>query len=772
MADAGAWRDAGLLLAALLAVLWLPGAVLGRLAGLGRDGLEREALAVGLSIALWPLAMLWFRAAGLSWTVLVTRALVLGLALMLVALVIGGARRAGAGQTGWRRASLANAVVVILTCAAAVGSWWHARELVAAPWVDGYHHTLITQLILEQRGLPDSFAPYLAVERFYYHFGFHSLAATVALVSGLGVTQAVLWTGQALCVLTVPAIYLVGRRLVTWPLAAALAAALPAGLYWFPAYYLSWGRFTQLAGLVLLPVAGVLAFAPLLPGLADRRRRAAAVVPGALAAAGLVLVHYRVALAFGIAVAVFGVTATVRSSRRRLLARHLVAVTLLALLLAAPWLGRLWWDGVGTLRAASSGWYAGAAEVDTVPAWLFTVGQNLFWFGLAAVGLVAAALARRRSAVPVLVTLALVTAAANPARFGLPSSWMLPAFAVAIAAWLPVGVGLAYLADGSLDLLRSPKTGRRAGTDWLGFVATGLVVLWAGRLQGLAASAGSSPIQWAIGFACAVGLAVAWRPAALRTRRPLSKASRLAWAAAVLALGLAGTWSSRDVLNTDLVLLTHADLAAAGWVRANTPPEARFLVRSGMWQLGTYRGLDGGYWLPVLTGRATTMPAIFYNYGTREYGAASTALAERVSRAGELSDEALVSLMREAGAGYVYLGPATAAHEGGLTRERLEGVPELERVYDRDGVVVFRLRDDASAPRPSSAGGGGASAGARSGACRLAAGAPGRVPAPGPCQPRARRQAGRRPAAAVAGLPRAWRRAARPPGGPACRSAR
>jgi uncharacterized membrane protein len=95
------------------------------------------------------------------------------------------------------------------------------------------------------------------------------------------------------------------------------------------------------------------------------------------------------------------------------------------------------------------------------------------------------------------------------------------------------------------------------------------------------------------------------------------------------------------------------------------------------------------------------MPAIFYNYGSREYGAEVTRRAERVSRAGQLGEDGLVALMRDVGADYIYLGPVAAAHDGGLTVARLAQLSALERVFDQDGVVIFRLRDDAGASQPA-----------------------------------------------------------------------
>ena len=56
-------------------------------------------------------------------------------------------------------------------------------------------------------------------------------------------------------------------------------------------------------------------------------------------------------------------------------------------------------------------------------------------------------------------------------------------------------------------------------------------------------------------------------------------------------------------------LVTWPDLNAAGWIGANTPADALFLVEGFRIYGGvTAVGSDAGWWLPLLAGRANTMP--------------------------------------------------------------------------------------------------------------------------------------------------------------------
>lgn len=709
--------------ATVAATLVAPGWLALALAGSSRRGVERLALAVGLSLAIWPLALLWTTLAGWSWSATSAQVTLL----VLTGLAATSALHAASIAARRRRPDVASWSMLAVLTIAALSRAWHARDLVVPPWVDGYHHTLITRLITTAGAVPSGFEPYLAVERFYYHFGFHAVAAEVAWTAGVSEARAVLWVGQALNVLAVPAAYLLARVLGARRLSAVLAAAVPAALYWFPAYYLSWGRYTQLAGLVMLPAACVLLHDALRsPGGQARqtddeedvsaslsrpsgpRSRLRAwwrdwrpVLAAGTCAAGLFLTHYRVAVAYalGALVLLAGMSVVRRLPWRA--AVDAVVVAVVALLLAGPWLVRVGSTGVATLAAASPTWYAGPPEVDQVPAWLFTIGANGVLLRLAGLGLVVAMLRGRQSAWLVAVFLGLLAFALNPSLTGLPPSWIVPRFAVAIAAWLPVAVGLAFLADAVAASYvpapagRGPVSRRTATAATL--VAAAVVHAWFLRHQPPTATAVWDALILGT-LAVALGwLATAWRPVRLN----LPPRWRAAAAGGIVAWALVGAWASREVLNRSLELARAADLMAAAWVRANTPIEARFLVQTGHWQLGTYRGLDGGYWLPLLAGRATSMPAVFYNYGRREYGLAVASLAREVARGDALTDQELARVMERAEASYLYLGSAADDREDTFSAARLDAVPWLRRVYDADGVVIYaRVRNAPSERTP------------------------------------------------------------------------
>lgn len=146
-----------------------------------------------------------------------------------------------------------------------VGAWrfYQVRHLVLPAWVDSVHHTLLVRILLEQGTVPTTWGSYLPDTPFYYHFGFHASAALLARATGLldlELGRAVLIAGQLWQVLLVLTVYLLARALhsncpkpaVTAHEQAFMAALLVSFVSEMPAFYVSWGRYTLLAGATLL----------------------------------------------------------------------------------------------------------------------------------------------------------------------------------------------------------------------------------------------------------------------------------------------------------------------------------------------------------------------------------------------------------------------------------------------------------------------------------------------------------------------------------------
>ena len=131
---------------------------------------------------------------------------------------------------------------------------WQARELVFPNWVDSQHHVLIIRKIIENGGLPSTLEPYLPGP-FYYHFAFHAVTAFFSVLSGLAPEQAVLILGQVLNACVGISVYALAKAVGRDWRVGLLAAFFVTFVTKMPGYYLTWGRYTLLMGVMILPVA-------------------------------------------------------------------------------------------------------------------------------------------------------------------------------------------------------------------------------------------------------------------------------------------------------------------------------------------------------------------------------------------------------------------------------------------------------------------------------------------------------------------------------------
>ncbi len=330
----------GLIMLLALFFLPLPGALLLSIENLRREGRKEHSVfwvsrflrsnplawwgaALALGTAVWPL--LWFMTTllGLRWR---------GWALWLVfgagwAIVVGGKWRAAG-----RRVSVSPSrpftpspllpllILILVTRLLAV------RDLVFPPWVDSSRHGLITAVMTHSGQFPGSYEPFLPVENALYHFGFHAIAASLELMTNWPINQLLLFLGQLIQGL-LPLTAYTAVILITRRRRAGLIAAFLIGLpFFFPGYYVTWGRFTQLTAMFIMPV--LLAFTWLMVRGGRQWRYGWWLV--SLLAAGLFLIHLRVFLFFIPFAAVVWVASLGRNGR------WLTLSTASALLLISP----------------------------------------------------------------------------------------------------------------------------------------------------------------------------------------------------------------------------------------------------------------------------------------------------------------------------------------------------------------------------------------------------------------------------------------------------
>ena len=189
--------------------------------------------------------------------------------------------------------------------------FYQARTLVVPAWVDSVHHTLLTRLILETGGVPADFEPYMPVP-LHYHAGFHTVTALFAFLSGLEPVRAVLVFGQVLNAAAALGVYRLAHAIWGgWR--RGLAAMLLVGFaFQMPAYYLTWGRYTLLAGIFIFTIAASMVLE------AQRGEEGAGRgVQLAVLTAGLIFSHYLAAILFALFLGAVALVGVVRSAAGR-----------------------------------------------------------------------------------------------------------------------------------------------------------------------------------------------------------------------------------------------------------------------------------------------------------------------------------------------------------------------------------------------------------------------------------------------------------------------
>lgn len=652
----------GRLLVVALLLLFAPGYLIERALPIDRapPAFARPALWLGLSLSAIALLYEWATAAGLA----LTTPLLAGLALLCGAGAIWRIVRDSArAEAGAARRPIVGWAALGLLAVFALTLWTRFAQIadLALPaWVDSVHHALMIRVAAERGMAPYSLRPYLPVDQLPYHWGYHVFMAATIQLSGAPLGQAMLWVGQLLNALHALAIAALAVYLWRRPLAGVAAAIIAGLISIMPAYYVSWGRYTQLTGLLLV--------APLLiawrAGLRERSR--SQLILSAVLLAGLSLIHVRV-LVFALCLLAADTLAWALAARPADVRAGLRFAGLaggLALTLAAPWLAIIAQRTLLPAVARPQG-LLGEPGYNGLNESLLWAGQNRVLIALALVIALAGLLRRSRTAVVMVGWVAALLLLANP--------WM-------IAYLLPAGGALLLLWG-----LRMRKVVAALGGAALLLLNPALV---------------SFPYFWLITndavdislfvpIGVLIGGGVCWVADWLARAAPQTRPRLAQWvvAGALAIAALWGAWDMRSVVNPATVLATRADVAAIEWAGAHTPADARFLINAVPWLSGVDRGTDGGWWLMPLAGRWTSTPPVLFTYGAPGDVAAARDLSSAVAGFQPGQERQLYDLIERAQIGYIYLGP----RPGPLTPATFAGNPAFAKVYERDGVTILAV---------------------------------------------------------------------------------
>jgi hypothetical protein len=620
--------------------------------------MEKACLSIGFSLALYVVLLLLtdlarvHLGAGYAWG-----AIVLGLVgVIWQALSQGGLRawylnlcQAIKDPIKSLTGRLPDVAFVLMVGLIFITRWWAIREIEAPMWGDSVHHTFITQLILDNGGLFQSWEPYAAYGSFGNQFGFPAAAALLAWISGLDASQATLWMGQVLNGLAVMALYPLAVRITQGERWAGVGAVLAAGLLsGMPAFYFNWGRYAQLAGQVILPVVLWMTWDVIDDVSANKRGFRsllwAKLCLTGVALSGMVMTQFRTPFFY------------------------------LTFILACV-LG--WW--LPSWRLDIRRWMKACLQLGLV----VLIGVVLF------LPLGASMLSNNISDI----------ASSDVSRETLRTN-----LKIGYQEWrnliqyVPLGLILGALVGWLWGLVKKA---------WL-VIVVGLWVPWLASVYAWIIL-GVPGVQQMASFAVLISLYI---PAGLLFGYLFGQIARLlkrwilAEAFLLLIVGMAGfwlAWEQRTVATPQTyAMVTRPDMRAMNWIRENTDPDARFLVEGfRAFYNASAVGSDAGWWLPLLAGRDNTMPPLYaLSSEVPLEDGYSKRVVDLVAALETIPLDSVegAALLCEQGISHVYIGQLQGLVGISwlsqlFSPDELLNQPFYQLVYHQDRVYIFALQE-------------------------------------------------------------------------------
>jgi len=582
---------------ALTIILFIPGWLGLEFSGLGKefDAGERIGISAGLSLAIIPSLMLWTTLLGIRWNrevVLVGAGIMTTLLLWHVAtLLLSKPLTLNFPKLVSRLKSPITILGVIFFISFFVRTAM-IRDVGAPLWVDSIHHTLIAKAIIATGGYPDNYLPFVPFEARLYHPGYHSVLAAFHWLSGFEIHEAMLVLGQVLNALMVFAIYTLTRKLVKDKTASLVAALITGLVTAMPAYYTSWGRYTQLAGLLVLPVS-LIWISPRIKG----RGWFPTLVLGAVSLGGLTLIHYRVLVFFGCLVIATWVGYLYRYNQnawKTILSgmKQTAAISICGLLVILPWLGPTYNEFAQHIVNKGG---SGIISFQAIHTKYHTAALGIPALILAGIGLFLGLYKRRRFTIIILVWVAFLFAVANPRYFRIPIlRALINQSSVEIMLFIPIAILGGYASSQILSGIQKVIPSR------LDKVSQGINLM--------------------------VGLFIA----------------------------ILGAQKLLTILNPDTILFRKDDEIGISWIEENIPEGETIVINPKGWGYGLYMGADGGYWISPLANLPTVPPNVLYGMSI-EAIEMTNPFVETLLPIGD-DPEKIQELFQEYGYRYIYIG--------------------------------------------------------------------------------------------------------------------
>jgi hypothetical protein len=598
--------------------------------------LQRWFLAIGISIAFYPILFYTVRTIFPNLRIGDTK-LVLMLILM-AGLIIWFMRKSW--QEQFKLGKWGGMVLAVL------GATLFTRLILAhqypyPAWTDSLHHTLLTELVYKTGRLPNNLLPYAPTVLDQYHLGLYSLTGSLQLLADIPAHSALLWMAQTLNGLCGIGVFLFLDRKVSR--LAGLAGMVFVGLLSFqPAWYVNWGRFTQIASQTTLLISALLTWETLEAWRKNQVEKKihlyAYPIVAAILIASVFLIHFRVAgnllplLALIVFVEIIGAVQSKSHIKSTLLSTFLIII--ITLLLIAPAL-------IPALNVYIGNKTAATTELDTEES--ISLSDNPFytpvnfyntrmlgvrWWFIALSLLGASFGLRKNNRTLVIITLlwiVILFLEGNAYMFNVPLLTFTNAQEVIIMLYIPASILIGILINEIVAF------SRKHSINW------------------------AEPVLiWTLMFA-----------------------------------GFIGSYYRVSGIENSRFFMTNQDRDAMEWINENTPEDAVFAIQTYYWLINSHHGSDAGYWIPYFSNRQTTTDTMLASLGP-EYDT----VMERSNAVKSLyEEEPTIDELCTLGVDYIYDSSKEPFEEKEFDVDILAKLPDVEIVYESGGVSILRICD-------------------------------------------------------------------------------
>lgn len=624
------------LIIVILVVLTLPGYALLALSPLWQywQGFQKLIVAIALGIALYPIGFYAFSRLPAFFTLGPYKTGFL-LILCVVVVVWRSIGEPGPKLQAFEWLGLAVVVSTLFT------RWYVAHAYPYPAWTDSLHHTLLTELIATHGRLPATLDPYFPVPLGMYHLGLHAIAAVVMWLAQVPAHTALLWTAQTLNGLCGIGVYFVLDRTVGR--AGAVVGAVTVGLLSYqPAFYVNWGRYTQVASQTILLVGWcvthetIISWPTLWQNYKLRSQLGWLTIFAGLLSAAIFLLHFRVAVMYILLISI-GLLTSFRSLQRNKVRLGVTVIGIICIgAIALLFVSTALWEALRIYiqinRAHIPTELVTAAQISEIQSTYYQfhwrdldLASHTWLLVITFVAALIGLLRRNQVTILSLLWTAVLYLLGNAYVLGIPILNITNLGAILIMLYLPCALICGAAVEELTLLFKDP---------------------WRNRLTQLIVSG-------------------------------------------VLLGGLLAIPARVNDIEAFRYFVTPNDVDAMHWIQANTPEDALFAVNTHFWTPALPHGTDAGYWIPYFTGRKITAGVMLLNLAAYDYQIKILNLSRSVKRLA--TDISGVDELQAQGVRYIYIGAQGNFDGAGIKAEQVAKSDKVDLVYQNGNVFIFQI---------------------------------------------------------------------------------